>query len=116
MINGKLMAASDGRMSLFFMKIDLDTAIDQVEDKPAAYVLLGADGAYLYKGACRNLKERLKDHRAGRSSRTKNRRPLTLVHYEYCETYSEALKREKYYKSRFGRTWLKRMQKKEDSS
>ncbi|MFH0921044.1 MAG: GIY-YIG nuclease family protein [Fibrobacterota bacterium] len=62
---------------------------------------------YPYKGAARNLKERLKDHRAGRVSRTKNRRPLSLVYMEHCNTYSEALRRERYFKSGPGRTWLK---------
>ena len=91
------------------MNQPLTEAIDAVNAIPAAYVLLGSDGKYLYKGSCRNLRERLKDHQAGRCSRTKNRRPLALVHYEYFDTYSEALAREKYLKTRFGRTWLKRM-------
>ena len=89
------------------MNTPLDEAIINAESCPAAYVLLGANGNYLYKGACKNLSERLKDHRAGRASRTKNRRPLTLVHYEYFKTYSEALKREKYFKTGTGRDWLK---------
>ena len=89
------------------MKQSLDDAIMLVEVLPAAYVLCGSDGKYLYKGSCRNLCERLKSHRAGRASRTKNRRPLTLVHCEYFETYSEALTREKYFKTGTGRDWLK---------
>ena len=47
------------------MKEPIDQAIQTVDESPAVYVLLGSDGNYLYKGACRNLKERLKDHRAG---------------------------------------------------
>ena len=94
---------------------DLDTAIAEAQPNPAAYVLLESDGAYMYKGACHNLRERLDDHRAGRSSQTKNRRPLSLFYFEYCEDYSAALKREKYFKSRFGRTWLKRLLKKQNS-
>ena len=39
-------------------------------------------------------------------SRTKSRRPLTLYHYEYFDTYSEALKREKFFKSGVGRRLL----------
>ena len=50
--------------------MDLDTAIQKASARPAAYVLRGSDNAYLYKGACRNFVERLKDHRAGRASRT----------------------------------------------
>ena len=86
--------------------VPLDQAIAQALPRPATYVLLGADGHYLYKGACRNLIERLKDHRAGRASHTKSRRPLTLVHCEYFETYAEALTRESFLKSGVGRAWL----------
>ena len=98
------------------MDLPLEEAIRTARSSPAAYVLRGADGNYLYKGACRDLCERLKDHHAGRASRTKNRRPLRLVHYEYCESYSEALAREKYLKTGFGRTWLKRQLQKQISS
>ena len=96
------------------MKEPLEKAILTKQEDPATYVLASSSFDYLYKGACRNLKERLKDHQAGRCSRTKNRRPLTLIHFEYCESYSDALKREKYFKSRFGRTWLKRLLKKQN--
>jgi len=42
--------------------MDLDVAIAALEHRPGAYVLLGSDGKYLYKGACRDLCERLKDY------------------------------------------------------
>jgi predicted GIY-YIG superfamily endonuclease len=64
------------------------------------------DYSYLYKGSARNLKERLKDHRAGRVSRTKNRRPLILVFHEYFSTYTEALQKEHFLKTGAGRKWL----------
>ncbi|NQU38909.1 MAG: GIY-YIG nuclease family protein [Lentisphaerae bacterium] len=86
--------------------MDLDTAIRTVEHRPAAYVLCGSDGNYHYKGACRDLVERMKHHRAGLASRTKNRRPLNLVYFDYCSSYSEALKRENFLKSGQGRQWL----------
>ncbi len=86
----------------------LSEALEQVEPRPAAYVLLGADGAYLYKGACRNLQQRLRDHRAGRASHTKNRRPLRLFFVEYFDSYEEALRKERYLKTGFGRAGLKR--------
>ena len=86
----------------------LDEAIVSAEERPAAYVLLSADGAYRYKGSCRDLAARLKDHRAGRVSRTKNHRPLTLLHVEYFEAFTQARKRENYFKSGAGRDWLLR--------
>ena len=90
------------------MKLELDTIIGTLEHRPAAYVLRGSDGDYLYKGACRDLVERMKHHRAGLASRTKNRRPLALVYHEYCDSYPDALRKERYLKSGHGRAWLKR--------
>ena len=87
--------------------MEISYAIIAANATPAAYVLANEKRDYLYKGATRNLKERLKDHAAGRVSRTKNRRPLILVHLEYCNSYSDALKRERYFKSGVGRTCLK---------
>ncbi len=78
-----------------------------MEKRPAAYVLRSADGKYLYKGSCRNLEKRMKDHHAGRVSCTKNRRPLTLVLAEFFETYTQARQRENFLKSGAGRNWLK---------
>jgi putative endonuclease len=88
------------------MKATLGEAIPEAKRQPAVYVLLGFDGTYLYKGSCRDLQERLKDHQAGRASRTKNRRPLSLVYLEYVATYSEALTRERFLKTGKGRVWL----------
>ena len=87
--------------------MEISRAIIEANETPAAYVLANKERDYLYKGAARNLKERLKDHMAGRVSRTKNKRPLFLFYMEYCNTYSEALKRERYFKSGTGRAWLK---------
>jgi len=88
------------------MTDDIEDMIAEALEKPAAYVLLGSDGTYLYKGACRNLRERLKDHHAGRASRTKNRRPLRVVSVEYFSDYREALRRETWLKSGVGREWI----------
>ena len=87
----------------------LDEAIDAVEPRPAAYVLRGAAADYLYKGSCRDLVKRLKDHRAGRVSRTRNRRPLRLVHFEYCPDYTNARKQENWLKSGAGRKFLQQL-------
>ncbi len=87
---------------------DLDAAITQVRPEPAAYVLAGnSEPLYLYKGSCRNLQKRLRDHRAGRVSRTKNLRPLMLVHCEYCDSYTVARQRENWLKSGSGRDFIR---------
>lgn len=39
--------------------LELDQAIAQAEARPAVYVLANKQMGYLYKGASRNLKERL---------------------------------------------------------
>ena len=92
--------------SLIIMNID--DATKGLNPLPAAYVISEQDKRdYLYKGSCRDLRKRLKDHRAGRVSKTKNRRPLELVYYEYCDTYTDARKREIFFKSGKGREFLK---------
>ncbi len=86
----------------------LDQAIQTVEPQSAAYVLQSADGTYRYKGSCRNLIQRMEQHLAGQVSRTKNRRPLTLLHFEYFDNYTDARRRKNYFKTGAGREWLKR--------
>jgi putative endonuclease len=85
----------------------LATAIQGAPSGPGVYVLMGSDGS-LYKGACRDLQERLRDHQAGRASRTRRLRPLLLVHIERTRTYEEALRKERYLKTGHGRQGLKR--------
>ena len=79
--------------------------VARLPESPGVYVLLCRNGQH-YTGAARNLRERLRDHRAGRALRTCNQRPLMLVHLACCENYSAALVREKYLKSGQGREWL----------
>ena len=81
--------------------------LDQIRPEPAAYVVSPRDGGYLYKGSARNLRERLEDHRAGRVSRTKNRRPLMLVYAKYFPDYDSARRHEMFLKSGIGRRKLK---------
>ena len=85
----------------------LEEAIPIVHTEPAAYVVSPVSGDYLYKGSARNLKERLKDHRGGRVSRTKNRRPLLLMYVKYFDDYSAAREHEMFLKSGVGRKKLK---------
>lgn len=87
--------------------MELSLAIAQALPAPAVYVVAPIAGQHLYKGSTRNLRERLKDHLAGRESRTKNRRPLALVYCKYCDSFSDALQQERFLKSGKGRLWLK---------
>ena len=81
--------------------------IEAIDGRQGAYVLLGDHGEYMYKGSARDLKKRIADHLAGRVTRTRNRRPLEILHIEYTVDYTEARQRENWLKSGQGRKWLK---------
>jgi putative endonuclease len=71
------------------------------------YVLLSKKDGKLYIGYTDNLKKRVGEHAKGLVEPTKTRRPLALVYYEACLNQEKALKREKYFKTGFGRKFLK---------
>ena len=71
------------------------------------YVLLSEKDNKLYIGYTNDLKDRIKEHSNGKVSSTENRRPLRLIYYEACLNKIDAIKREKYFKSGYGRRFLK---------
>ena len=71
------------------------------------YVLLSLKDNNLYIGWSNNLKARLHKHCSGLVAATKHRLPLKLVYYEACLDQQKAIQREKYFKSGFGRRFLK---------
>ena len=71
------------------------------------YVLKSRKDKKLYIGSTSDLKTRFKFHNEGRVRATKNRRPFDLVYYEACLNKLKAEKREKYFKTGFGRGFLK---------
>jgi putative endonuclease len=71
------------------------------------YVLLSHKDNKHYIGYTRNLRLRLQKHVNGGVESTKNRRPLDLVYFEACGSKELAIKREKYFKTGFGRRFLK---------
>ena len=64
------------------------------------------DGRYYY-GCTANLPQRIKAHNQGRVRSTKHRRPLKLIYFETFESKTEALRRERFFKSKAGYAWLK---------
>ena len=88
-------------------KIHGEMNTDSLKSGPGAYVLVGDHGQYMYKGSARDLRKRVTDHMRGKVGRTKNRRPLALIHVEYTVDYTEARRRENWLKSGQGRKWLK---------
>ncbi|HRY52788.1 MAG TPA: GIY-YIG nuclease family protein [Candidatus Portnoybacteria bacterium] len=71
------------------------------------YILLSKKDGKLYIGFTEDLKKRIGEHANGGVCATKERRPLELIYYEACESKEKALKREKYFKTGFGRRFLK---------
>ena len=73
----------------------------------AIYVLKSLKDGNFYYGQTANLEKRLEDHNLGRVKSTKSRKPFNLVYYETVNTIGEARKREKYFKSGYGRKFIK---------
>ena len=71
------------------------------------YVLQSEKDHQLYIGFTKNLEERLAFHNQGKVQATAGRRPLTLIYYEACLNQADAVKREKYLKTGYGRRYLK---------
>jgi putative endonuclease len=71
------------------------------------YVLFSLKDGKNYAGYTKNLKLRFEQHQNGLVNSTKNRRPLKLIYFEACLSQPDALKREKYFKTYYGRMFLK---------
>ena len=71
------------------------------------YILQSKKDKLLYIGFSEDLKQRILDHDNGLVSATKNRLPLQLIYYEACLNKESALKREKFFKTGYGRRFLK---------
>ena len=61
---------------------------------------------YFYKGFCKNLDARLKEHNAGKTKSNKAFLPFKIVYFESFNDLDEALKTEKYWKTAAGRRYL----------
>ena len=72
------------------------------------YVLYSLKDSKLYIGYTQNLKLRIEQHNNGNVLSTKNRLPLKLIYFEACINQTDALKREKYFKSYYGKMFLRK--------
>ena len=70
------------------------------------YVLLSEKDGKHYTGYTKDLKLRFESHQKGRVESTKNRRPFILIYYEACLNQEDALRREKYLKTHYGKMFL----------
>ena len=72
------------------------------------YVLKSLKDHKLYYGFKNNLKSRIEQHKKGQVESTKYRRPIKLIYFEGCLDKEDALKREKYFKTYYGKMYLKK--------
>lgn len=71
------------------------------------YVLKSKLDSNFYVGYTTNLKQRLAEHNSGKVKSTSARRPFEVVYYEVCYNQKDALHREKYLKSSYGKKYIK---------
>jgi len=70
------------------------------------YVLRSLNDNKFYIGFTEDIRRRIEEHNSGTVDATKGRRPLELIYYEACLDKEDAIKREKYFKTGFGRRFL----------
>ena len=75
------------------------------------YLLKSLKDENLYVGFTSDLKERIKRHENGEVNSTKFRRPFRLIFYEAFYNKYDALAREKYLKSGYGKEQLENILK-----
>ncbi|MBP9839971.1 MAG: GIY-YIG nuclease family protein [Candidatus Pacebacteria bacterium] len=71
------------------------------------YVLKSNKDNKFYYGFTDNLERRLKEHNRGEVRSTKSRIPFDLIYFEKVDNLIDARKREKYFKTGFGRKYIK---------
>jgi len=71
------------------------------------YVLRSLKDNNFYTGFTADLKKRLTEHNEGITKSTKCRRPFELIYYEACRNRKDALHREKYLKTTYGKRYIR---------
>ena len=75
------------------------------------YILFSEKDEKRYIGCTSNLNRRLEEHKMGLVKSTKNRCPFKLIHTEKFNHKSDALKKEKFFKTGKVREYLKNLNK-----
>ena len=70
------------------------------------YVLQSLKDGKKYTGYTKDMSSRFDAHQSGNVKSTKHRRPFKLIYFEGCLTQADALKREKYLKTHYGKMYL----------
>ena len=71
------------------------------------YILKSLKDNVFYTGFTINLEKRLHEHNYGQVKSTRYRRPFELVYFEGCRDKDDALHREKYLKTTYGKRYIK---------
>jgi putative endonuclease len=71
------------------------------------YVLRSEKDKKFYVGYTNDLEQRILAHEAGKVYSTKRRRPIELIYYEACRQNRDALRREKYLKTTYGKRYIR---------
>lgn len=74
------------------------------------YVLL-LSNRQLYAGRSGDLRRRVSEHESGKVKSTEHRRPLRLIFYEAFASRTDAVRRERYFKTSSGKATLQLMLK-----
>lgn len=70
------------------------------------YVLLNRNN-HFYTGYTADLRKRFNEHNSGKSTYTKYNGPYRLIYYEACLDREDAIAREKYLKSGYGKRYVR---------
>jgi len=73
------------------------------------YILQSIKDGKLYIGCSNDLRRRLKEHNEGLSISTKSRTPFELIYYEAYRNRKDAEKRERFFKTGWGRGYVKKL-------
>ncbi len=71
------------------------------------YVLRSLKDNLLYTGFTNNIETRFRRHNSGLVTSTKNRLPLELIYLEGSLSSKDAMRREKYLKTAWGKRYIK---------
>jgi len=71
------------------------------------YVLRSKLDKKFYTGFTSDLEKRLEEHNNGKVYSTKTRLPFEIVYYEVCFCIDDAIHREKYLKTTYGKRYIK---------
>ena len=71
------------------------------------YVLRSERDGNFYTGYTSDLENRIKKHNSGQIEAARMRKPFELIYFEACSDEKDAIRREKYLKTSWGKRYIK---------